>query len=177
VNDALVIEPLPPGLIRQPLAWMAAEHHRCRQVCTLIDEIASSIDLLADEMRQALTFLRNDLPLHLADEDEDLFPMLRQRCDREDEVGRVIRALSADHRRDADEVTEISDMLDHAVRVERPLADSGKAQGRLRDFTARQSAHIALENAVVLPIARLRLNRFDLEHLSQGMAGRRNMSL
>jgi hemerythrin-like domain-containing protein len=177
LNEVFVIEPLPPGLILQPLSWLAAEHQRCRRVCALIEEVAVSSDILRQEMAQTQAYLRIDLPLHTDDEDKDLFPLLHRRCAPEDEVGRVLRALAAEHRRDLAAMIEISDLLDEAVRLDRPVADSPTDQRLLRDFAVRQGNHIALENAVVLPIARLRLSQDDLDGLSQGMARRREMSV
>ena len=177
MNDVFVLEPLPPGLILQPLSWLAAEHLRCRRVCAAIEEIALSSEVLRQEMAQTQAYLRIDLPLHTDDEDKDLFPLLHRRCAPEDEVGRVLKALTAEHRRDLAAMTEISDLLDQAVRLDRPVADSPTEQRLLRDVAARQGSHIALENAVVLPIARLRLGQDDLERLSQGMARRREMSV
>jgi len=174
VNDAIALEPLPPELILQPLAWLSAEHQRCRRVCGLISQIAVSRQVLHDEMVQVLAFLRSDLPLHLADEDEGLFPVLRLRCDPEDELGRVIKALAAGHGRDVAAIAEIARLLDEAVRLKRPIADPA-AQSLLQDFAVRLCDQMALENAVVLPIARRRLDQDDLAHLSQTMARRRGI--
>lgn len=176
VKDAPAIEPIPTALMAEPLNWLFAEHYRHRQFCALIERIAGSQVVSHQETQEALAFLRHDLPLHIVDEEDDLFPLLRRRCEPEDEVDRVLGSLSADHRDDIDVVAQLISLLEASLRLERPLAASPKAQRQLRAFVARERAHIALENAVVLPIARLRLTQEDLEIFSRRMAARRGLA-
>ena len=82
------IEPLPAGLVHEPLNWLFAEHYRHRQLCRLIERVGTATILALHERR-----------------------------------------------------------------------------------------HIALENAVILPIARLRLTPQDLHALSTRMAARRGVFL
>jgi iron-sulfur cluster repair protein YtfE (RIC family) len=175
VKHAPAIEPIPTALMAEPLNWLFAEHYRHRQFCALIERIAASQVVSHLETQEALTFLRHDLPLHIVDEEDDLFPLLRRRCEPEDEVDRVLGSLSADHRDDIDVVAQLISLLEASLRLERPPAASPKAQRQLRAFVARERAHIALENAVVLPIARLRLTQEDLDVFSRRMAARRGL--
>lgn len=176
MKDAPVIEPIPTALMAEPLNWLFAEHYRHRQFCGLIERIAASPTLMRAETQEALAFLRHDLPLHIVDEEDDLFPLLRRRCEPADELDRALGSLSADHRDDIEAVAQLVRLLEAALRLERPIAANPRAQRQLRAFVARERAHIALENAVVLPIARLRLTQEDLDVFSRRMAARRGLS-
>jgi len=173
VNDDSVVEPSPPSLVAEPLNWLFAEHDRHRRFCSLIERIADSEVVLRDEVAAVLVFLRHDLPLHIVDEEDDLFPMLRRRCEPEDELDRALGALSADHRDDIEAVAQLADLLEEALRQNHSFAAAPDAQRLLRAFVTRERSHIALENAVVLPIARLRLGPEDLDLFSRRMAARR----
>ena len=77
---ATEIESLPPELVHEPLNWLFAEHYRHRQLCKIIEHIARSEAFDADRIVAALRFLRQDMPLHVLDEEEDLFPLMRRRA-------------------------------------------------------------------------------------------------
>ena len=176
MKDATLIEPIPQALMAEPLTWLFAEHYRHRQFCALIERIAASDVVLRDEIAEVLAFLRHDLPLHIVDEEDDLFPLLRRRCEPEDELDRALGSLSADHRDDIDVVAQLVKHLEMALQQDRPVCADPQTQRHLRDFVARQRSHLALENAVVLPIARLRLTQEDLDLFSRRMAARRGQS-
>lgn len=171
------IEPLPPELVREPLNWLFAEHYRHRQLCQLIERVGVATVLLDDEAREILAFLRHDMPLHVIDEEDDLFPLLRRRCQPADELDAVLGALSAEHRNDLEQARALISALEEAL-------DGGGAPGHDRetrrlfmDFALHERRHIAMENAVVLPIARLRLTAADLGALSVRLAARRGVLL
>ncbi len=171
------IEPLPPELIHEPLNWLFAEHYRHRQLCQLIERVGNATVLLRDEAQEILAFLRHDMPLHVIDEEDDLFPLLRRRCQPADELDAVLGALSAEHRDDLEQSRAL------IAGLQRGLAD-GQAPGHDREtrslfteFAVHERRHIALENAVVLPIARLRLTAADLRSLSIRLAARRGLLL
>lgn len=177
MSHSLRIEPLPPELVHEPLNWLFAEHYRHRQLCQLIERVGNATILLHDEAQEILAFLRHDMPLHVIDEEDDLFPLLRRRCLPADELDAVLGALSAEHHDDL----ELSRSL--IAALVQALAD-GRAPGLDREhrrlfsqFALHERRHIALENAVVLPIARLRLTAADLRSLSIRLAARRGVLL
>ena len=51
------------------------------------------------------------------------------------------------------------------------------ARTSLQAFASQELRHLALENAVVLPLARLRLTPADLKRLSRRLAERRHVAL
>lgn len=170
-----LIEPVPTSLLAEPLSWLFAEHYRHRQLCALIERIGTASVVLRDEMGEALAFLRHDLPLHVIDEEDDLFPLLRRRCGPEDELGRTLGILSADHRKDMDAAAILTALMEEALRTGRPPGGDLEARRRFVDFANQERRHIALENAIVLPIARLRLTPDDLAGLSRRLAARRGL--
>jgi hemerythrin-like domain-containing protein len=171
------IEPLPAGLVHEPLNWLFAEHYRHRQLCRLIERVGTATVLLREEAEEILTFLGQDMALHIIDEEEDLFPLLRRRCLPEDELGPLLGSLSAEHRVDMEQTRILSDLLRRALIDGQPPGHDLETRRLFTEFALHERRHIALENAVVLPIARLRLTPQDLRALSTRMAARRGVLL
>lgn len=176
-SESLRIEPLPPELVHEPLNWLFAEHYRHRQLCQLIERVGNATVLLRDEAQEILDFLRHDLPLHVIDEEDDLFPLLRRRCQPADELDAVLGALAAEHRDDLEHAVTLIAVLDRALAAGQAPGHDLETQRLFTEFAQQERRHIALENAVVLPIARLRLTALDLRSLSTRMAARRGVLL
>lgn len=171
------IEPLPPELVHEPLNWLFAEHYRHRQLCQLIERVGNATVLLSDEAHEILAFLRQDMPLHVIDEEDDLFPLLRRRCQPADELDSVLGTLSAEHHEDLDRARTLIAELEGALAAGRAPGQDRESRRLFTDFASHERRHIALENAVVLPIARLRLTAADLRSLSIRLAARRGVLL
>ncbi|MFN3582658.1 hemerythrin domain-containing protein [Phenylobacterium sp.] len=171
------IEPLPRELMAAPLDWFFAEHGRHRHFCKLVNEAAVARRFDAAQIGRLLDFLANDLPLHVADEEECLFPLLRRRALPEDNIEEALSLLCADHKGDVDIAALVRGRLETCLDLGRaPGADHGTRLALL-DFASHELHHLALENAVVLPIARLRLTPADLRTISRRLAARRGESL
>jgi hemerythrin-like domain-containing protein len=165
--------PTDPRLLGNPLDFIAEDHLRERQICADMDQLAGTrppdLDMLAD----ILNFLTEELPMHLADEEQDLFPMMILRCDPDDEIDRVITRLQADHvhaKADTGDLTQILRAA-HAARI--PI--SASATEKLTNFAGKARRHLILENAIVLPIARKRLKPSDLDTMRANMLARRGL--
>lgn len=171
------IEPLPPELVHEPLNWLFAEHYRHRQLCQLIERVGAATILLRDEAREILAFLRHDMPLHVIDEEDDLFPLLRRRCQPGDELDAVLGGLAAEHRDDLELARTLISTLERALMEGRAPGHDRETRRLFLEFASHERRHIALENAVVLPIARLRLTAADLRSLSIRLAARRGVLL
>ena len=128
-------------------------------------------------MSQIIDFIRYDLALHIIDEEEDLFPLLRRRALPEDEIENVLGRLSAEHRTDATQSQVVRERLEAALIAQRAPALDPEVKSVLLTFARHELRHLALENAVVLPIARLRLTAADLTALSRRLAARRGLVL
>lgn len=174
-ND--LIEDIPLDLLREPLDWFFAEHYRHRQACRLMFDVALAHVFDGARVTALAEFLRNDLPLHIIDEEQDLFPLLRRRAHPEDAVETVLGMLSAEHKADAAHAQEVRDGLEACLAGQTaPGMDMG-IRRRMQAFAAQELRHLALENAVVLPIARLRLSPADLQAMSRRLAARRGVVL
>lgn len=171
------IEAIPSELIKEPLSFFFAEHYRHRQLCRAIDELSASTFFDAARIAEVVDFLRFEAPIHIIDEEEDLFPLLRRRCLTEDDLEGVLGVLSAEHKADAVLGGTVRRHLEQCL--EKRLAPGGDLEMRkaLAAFAAQERRHLALENAIVLPIARLRLTAEDLTGLSRRLAARRGRVL
>ena len=172
-----VIEPMPVDLLREPLNWIFAEHHRQRQLCDGLQTLSRVPTFHAALIASVLDYLETDLKMHHIDEEEDLFPLLRRRCLPEDEIEQVLGALAADHVREEANAHIVCEGLQKALERGHPPSGDVSFGRTLRAYSHDLRHHLAIENAVVLPIARIRLEQADLDGLSHRMAARRGIKL
>jgi len=163
--------PFEAARLGNPLDFLCEAHAREREVCALLDRLAVAERPDRAAAGRALAFLQHELPLHVADEEDDLFPLLRRRCEPADQIDAVIARLTSDHREVGGCAPEI---LGHLHQIEdggpRLLDDARAALAR---YAAQTRYHLIFENAVILPFARLRLTKRDLESLRLRMLQRR----
>lgn len=171
------IEDIPRELLSEPLDWFFAEHFRHRLFCRLVNDVAVAHVFDGERVTKLVEFLKNDLPLHIIDEEQDLFPLLRRRALPEDEVEKVLGLLSAEHRADAAQAHDVRDRLEDCLARQSAPGMNPETRKALQGFASQELRHLALENAVVLPIARLRLGKRDLDGLSRRLAARRGIVL
>jgi hemerythrin-like domain-containing protein len=110
----------------------------------------------------------------MIDEEEDLFPLIRRRARPEDHVERVLGLLSREHAED----DRLADIIVEGLRRSCAACDPALPDGlrtAMRTFAQRQRRHLAVENAVVMPLAEARLTTGDREGLSRRMAARRGI--
>ncbi|MGZ3304922.1 MAG: hemerythrin domain-containing protein [Asticcacaulis sp.] len=165
-HDASAGPPAP-----DPLAFISMECDRLRRTCRLIDGRLAAEGGNPSQVAELVEGFRADLGRHYRDEQEDLFPLMRLRAHRGDDVTRVMGALEADHTATRDEVTRALAQLDRAPR--QGVALDAEAVSAINGFTRQVQAHTALLVAVILPIARLRFTDEDLSALSCGLEARR----
>ncbi|MGP1356150.1 hemerythrin domain-containing protein [Roseicyclus sp.] len=163
-----------PHRFDDPLEAIHADHMRQREICALLDRVAQPGGPEAASVRAALGFMFDDLPLHLEDEERDLFPRLRTRCEPGDELAPTLDRLAAEHRSFVAEAPAIAAILE-------ALCDgcggiSGGERAFLGAFVGRSRRHLTFENAIVLPFARLRLLPEDREAIRLGMMRRRGLA-
>lgn len=173
VGGVVAIE---PQLLLEPLEYLFADHFRQRVLCNRLDVLVDDppIERHTAEFGHILAFMTHDLPLHIADEEESLFPLLSRRCRAGDGYDELYVLLQEEH--------EIDEQLSETVISGlRALTEDGKAPdpaGFLRAagvFTETQRRHLAWENGIVLPLARKRLTPADLTVMGQAMAARRGL--
>ena len=167
------IGPTDPRLLSSPLDFIAEDNMRERVICALLDRMVASILPDEEDRVQVLAFLKEELPLHLADENIDLFPLMRARCTAEDEIDKVIGRMQSDHGHALTDTPELVDLLQNELMSETGFPDSARA--RMAYFATHSRRHIIVENAIILPIARVRLTRKDLSIMRLHMLERRGL--
>ena len=156
-----------------PLEFLLAEHLNHRRMCRALERLAAATEFDAARITSLLDFIRFDLTLHVIDEEEDFFPMLRERCLPEDDVDEVLSRLSQEHAKDKNLSVRVRDVLNACLILRKPAnAIDGGAEA-LESFAQHEMRHLALENAVVVPLARRRFSTEDLRALSQRLLARR----
>lgn len=167
------LSPTNPALLSNPLDFIHEDHLREREICVQLDALASAETPDVDVAACILEFLRNELPLHLEDEEDDLFPLLRRGCEPEDEIGKVIERLASDHQHADEDTPQVIADLELLVSKAGDLTDDMRI--RFATFAVHARRHLILENAIILPFARLRLTNRDLETLRLRMMQRRGL--
>lgn len=168
-----IVEPLPVSLLDEPLEYVLADHDRQRRVTAALRRFADAGHASRAEADMIAGYLQRDLQLHHADEDEDLFPAVRQRAAAADELGDVLSRLSQDHQQNAKSVDALLAAL--AVPGD-PITLSSDVREAMRTYARREHRHLAIENGIVMVIARRRLTAHDLRRISQGMKARRGVT-
>ena len=172
---------LRPADFQDPIAFIYRDHERIRQVCDKLHALAKDLDG-PDALRIAaelLQFLERDLALHLADEEEDLFPLLRARAGpsdprRHDPVLSSIKVVETEHRDDIERGSTLRGPLRAIAEGGRPR-DPEMFAHYVRAFVHLQRDHCLMENNVILPAAQERLSEVELARMGRRMAARRGL--
>jgi hemerythrin-like domain-containing protein len=165
----------PDRLLADPIAWFLAEHHRHRQFCDLMQRASMATGFEPDLIVWLLEFVVQDLSMHVLDEEQDLFPMLRARAEPEDHIDALLGRLTGEHAKDLSRAEAVRRHLETCLRLQVPISRNNVRRRALQAFATQERSHLALENAAVLPIARLRLSERDLANLSRRLAARRGL--
>jgi len=167
------IEPLPENLFREPIDFLHADHFRLRVLCDHLERLAAASAADAESAATSIAdYLDSDFPLHVADEEDDLLPLLRARLSPESGGVEILARLGEEHRRD--------DELRHRLLPELRRAAAGLQPERpdefdraAADFVNGVRQHLAWEETSVFPLARRWLTGPDLEAIGRRMATRR----
>ena len=162
-----------PVTPHDPIEFILAEHLMHRAMCKELERLASMAGFEPAPIEAMAAYIRVDLALHIRDEEEDFFPMLRKCCQPDDEISPILRRLSAEHQTDKRLSARVVDFLDASLAAGTPLGKSEGAVEALKAFSENERRHLALENAVIIPIARRRFERSDLQTLSRRLLARR----
>lgn len=165
---------LDPQSFRSPADFLAAEHERQLAICDLLDHLARNPRHAAasGELTQVRDYLVHELPLHTEDEEQDLFPVLAERCPKADNVQEIFGLLRREH--DTDKVL-IDDLVANlgALIEGHALPDPAAFMANALAVSEAQRRHLAWENAVVLPRVLRHLNADDCAALTKAMTARR----
>lgn len=166
-----------PDSLGDPLEFIRDDHARQLRMCNLLDAFTEKLELepvmpLASAL---LEYLTGDLPLHTEDEEQDLRPVLEQRCEPEDNLDEVLKQLTREHELNRDLVSFMIEDLE-ALADGRTLSNPVRLMMNVKEFSETQRQHVTWEERVLLPLARQRLTADDLANIGRNMAKRREES-
>ena len=164
-----IIDPPSSDCETSPLDFLFGEHLRQRQLAKALHLAADGV-INRKTIARLVSFIRNDLALHVMDEELSFFPALRAACEPEDKVEEILEIMATEHQEceaDSDEIIATLESMAAARKLDNRRSD------RLREFADRLRHHLALENGVLLPIARLRMNADALRSVGESMSARR----
>jgi hemerythrin-like domain-containing protein len=153
-----------------PIDILAAEHGILRSACARLERLATEPHPDPDAARSIAAQLRAILPRHMADENECLFPLLRDRAEPEDEIELVLARLAIEHEDGGARALELLVLLDRLGEDARTPSSAERAT--IGAYAAGKLRHLSLETAIVLPIARERLSEADRARLRDTLSNR-----
>lgn len=159
---------------KSPIDIIEADHAFQTRLCDILERIA---DDLPDQVDcnlclTAIHALTVDMPLHHADEEDGLFPLLEKRATSEDNLDDILARLSLEHATDESFASELLENLE-ALAEGRKTPNPDMLGYMLRGFFESYRRHLVWENAILLPLARKLLNETDLFELTEKMAAHR----
>lgn len=166
---------MPEELLDDPLEFFATDHLRQREAFGLIEQLADADTLERSTVLAVLDFLETDMVAHVLDEEIDLFPLLEKRCKPDDNIDVVLGDLSAEHTAEERIAVDIRAGLAQALEGNHAVGDLSELREKMLAFAHSEQRHLALENGIVLPLARACLTEDDLSYLSQRMKARRQV--
>lgn len=148
------VETFPPAFAGLALDFMIRRHRRLRRAAEIIAFVA---DGGFDRRRvgELIAFLEVDLGRHEADNEGAVFPALLLHCLPEDGIDALIERLAEDHKRAERGRDEVVRLVKSRLAGAELAPESA---ARLRSFSRHVRQQIALEDAILIPIARVRLD-------------------
>lgn len=157
-----------------PITVIRDDHRRQIRLCETLTEMAETL-AEGDQpalVLSALSLFREELPRHIKDEEEGLFPLLEKRLAKDPQFKVMIKQLRHEHNFDedlAEFVLEDLTILEKGHSIPNPQ----RLYNNLRAFTEALRRHTAWEEATVLSLAEERLTPADLDQLRRNMVERR----
>lgn len=164
---------LPENLLQDPLEYMKADHFRQETMRAMLGE-AGARSLPPDALTAAMAYMEEELPRHLADEDDDLFPLLRGHAPERSPLHDVIAVLTDGHARLRSACERVIDEFrTSASRGHWPESD--RLCNTIGAFCELNRWTVQLEERIVIPAARECLDRSTLAAVARAMSHRRDV--
>ncbi len=157
-----------------PLNAIRKNHRFHIYVCDAIEEIANSLPDRIDPdrcMRIADTLSR-ELPMHHADEEDGLFPLLKMRSQPDDQIANILQELARQHAIDSDQAVELLDPMS-TIATGKNIRNPDMLGYMFRSFVETYRRHLIWEIEFLLPLAHRRLYNEDLVDLKIQMMNHR----
>jgi hemerythrin-like domain-containing protein len=167
-----------PEDFKQPLTVIETDHATQLAICDVLDRIIQNPrhGAAEQEIKAVHEYLCTQMPHHIADEEEDLFPLLRRSAAADGELEKILGQLHREHhldqRLDADLRRDLNCLI-----CGQPFADPVRFLMTAFAFGETQRRHLAWENAVVVSRARKYLTMANQAELGRRMAKRRGIAL
>lgn len=161
----------PSDVAENPLDHIVREHLEQREICAALDRLADLPEANPDAALDLLQLMRDVLPRHVRDEEEDLFPLIRERAEGDEDLPRTLDRLTNQHEGCLAGHYHVLDILERMIAQNR-RATAEEAHD-IRAMTDHERRHLIVENAIVIPLARALLDQGDLDALRSRMIARR----
>lgn len=167
-----------------PTGLLSDCHRRIEMFLGTLQAVADVVDRpatddVAQALETALRYFSQAAPKHTADEEESLFPRLRQVANPEVTTALSrLDALEEEHRR-ADPLHADVEQLGVKYLSVKSLSshEVERFRAAIRDLRAMYERHIGVEDSVIFPLAARLLSEQDRSAIADEMAGRRNVKL
>lgn len=167
-----------PAAFRDPIAVLEADHVQVLALCDVLDRLLHNPRHGADltEVAAVYDYLQQHLANHIADEEEDLFPLLRRTAAAGDDIDQILGLLHDEHETDRRVNDDLRGDLESLLNG-RAFTDPARFMMNLSTFAETQRRHLAWEDTVVLARARKHLKDADRAELGRRMAARRGLTM
>ena len=170
----LLSAPIALHLLDTPLDYIFAEHMRLRAVCARLRQFAEDGLLDCADADLIRRHLEIDLADHCLDEERDLFPLLQKYARGVDDLQDTLAQLAIDHQQMQAMQGDVLKVLDHGANA-RAVALTEADGAVLNRYAELEQRHIAIEDGIVLAIARIRLSPRHLAEMTTSMKARRGL--
>lgn len=171
----------------EPLQLLSDCHRRIEHFLQILLTIASQAHsgdgTLSDEQRRALdtalTYFRTAAPRHTADEEQSLFPRMRETGGTEAQAALDrLAELEADHRTADAQHLEVDEIGKTWLQTgSLPPEKLDRLMQLLQSLTTLYQRHIAMEDQEVFPIAKSALSAEQVAEVGREMARRRGLAV
>ena len=165
-----------------PIGLLSDCHRRIERFLQALLTVATEVaggSVEAEHRRAleaALKYFREAAPKHTADEEEDLFPMLRHLASqRVSTVLTAVDRLEAEHKTAEAWHREVEDIGERWLRQDRLSSEeSAHFRALLASLSDLYRSHIATEEQDIFPVAQAELSDSAKQAIGRHMASRRN---